>query len=54
MKSVSDLKKIGEYSGLERYICTKSNGDLVQFYLSVKDKIVFSSKIGLPVGGPLN
>jgi hypothetical protein len=24
MKSVSDLKKIGEYSGLQRYICTKS------------------------------
>lgn len=54
MKSVSDLKKIGEYSGLQRYICTKSNGDLVQFYLSVKDKIVFSSKIEFPVGGPLS
>jgi hypothetical protein len=41
MKNVGDLKKIGEYSGLERYICKRNNGDWVQFYLSVKDKIVF-------------
>jgi hypothetical protein len=54
MKNVSDLKKIGEYSGLERYICKRNNRDWVQFYLSVKDKIVFSSKIELPAGSPLS
>jgi hypothetical protein len=50
MKNVGGLKKIGEYSGLERYICKRNNGDWVQFFLSVKDKIVFSSKIELPAG----
>jgi hypothetical protein len=30
VKSVSDLKKIGEYSGFQRYVCKNDNGGWVQ------------------------
>jgi hypothetical protein len=49
-----DLKKIGEYSGFQRYVCKNDNGGWVQFYLSIKDKIMFSSEVELPVGSPLS
>ena len=54
VKSVSDLKKIGEYSGFQRYVCKNDNGGWVQFYLSIKDKIMFSSEVELPAGSPLS
>jgi hypothetical protein len=39
VKSVSDLKKIGEYSGFQRYVCKNDNGGWVQFYLSSSSTI---------------
>jgi hypothetical protein len=30
------------------------NGGWVQFYLSIKDKIMFSSEVELPAGSPLS
>jgi hypothetical protein len=51
---VSDISQIGSYSGFNRFICKKQTGGWVQFYLSIKDKIMFATEIELPIGNPFS
>jgi hypothetical protein len=51
---VSDISQIGSYSGFNRFICKKDTGGWVQFYLSIKDKIMFATEIELPIGNPFS
>lgn len=51
---VSDISQIGSYSGFNRFICKKQTGGWVQFYLSIKDKIMFATEIELPTGNPFS
>jgi hypothetical protein len=51
---VSNIRQVGSYSGFNRFICEKQTGGWVQFYLSIKDSIVFATEIELPAGNPFS
>jgi hypothetical protein len=51
---VGDMLCYGLWSGFNRFICKKDTGGWVQFYLSIKDKIMFATEIELPTGNPFS